>query len=117
MSQFTEEQVQALPDNTTENTEKTENDVEAADAKVEVHSIGCGPSPDREVEAIFTREVSVENSNDGKFQLANDDKIATTSMPSSNATKVSIGTSPLPPECSTQVSCSPTFHKLHLPEN
>lgn len=95
--------MQAPPESTTEITDKTENDVEV-DVEVEVHSIGCGPSPDREVEAIFTREVSVENSNDGKVAQESNEKSTVKSKPSGAATKVSIGTSPLPQECSTQVS-------------
>lgn len=104
--------MQATPESTTEITDKTENDVEV-EIEVEVHSIGCGPSPDREVEAIFTRELSVENSNDGKVAPANDNKATVKSKPASGATKVSIGTSPLPQECSTQVSST----LCKLPEN
>lgn len=99
--QFTEEQV-PIQSASTENL-KTDNlespAVEAADEveMVEVHSIGCGPSPDREVEEIFTREVSVQKLN----EESNTKKTATVQ---SQSEKVSVGTSPLPQTCGTQVS-------------
>lgn len=108
-SNLTEEQVQAQPESAVSSIEKTEeNDEAEVDVAkvVQMHSIGCGPSSDGEVEEIFTREeaveVSVENSSFSPTAASNDTK----STPPSNSTKVSIGTSPLPlpQECGTQVS-------------
>lgn len=120
LSQFTEEDDEKIQESSVDSTvnTKTENDFEAISNEIEyqaeivqiekvvtskVKSTGCGPSPDREVEEVFMKEISVDNSDDGNFSTEINE---TAVMAPSDSTKVSvsIGTSPPPQTCGTQVS-------------
>lgn len=73
----------------------------------EVKSTGCGPSPDREVEEVFTKEKELsdddESYDDRNFSTEVQDKAVTAPIDSTKVS-VSIGTSPPPQTCGTQVS-------------
>lgn len=80
--------------------DETPPEVTQVDDKVEEDfnriSTGCGPSPDREIVEILSEEIPSENSN----------KIpppTTTEESNKVLSKVSIGTSPPPQTCGTQV--------------
>jgi hypothetical protein len=69
---------------------------ENLEGDLEMKSTGCGPSPDREIEEFLSQKIPSENSN----------KISKPSSPTpepNKSSKVSIGTSPPPQTCGTQV--------------